>query len=198
MPTTSRLPSRAKKTYTLPLGLQTGDFLYLIKRLRDMTDRDKTDHWDLLASELGAESPAEDLSHEPVSAVEQSQTTPETTVSEPPAPEPPAPEPSPPEASLPEPSPPEPVAKPRRSAAGWDQLASELGVAPKDASEERVAEAVKQPAELVEERTETIGESAKAPEEPGEKRPARRRRRRRRKTREPDKNRIGRCRPSPV
>lgn len=168
-------PAGRRNPILLCLSLHVGDFPNALNGVRDMTDRDKANHWDLLASELGAQPPAEDfqedLQDEPASAAEQSQMTPETTTPEPAAPEPP---------------PPEPVAESRGSAAGWDQLASELGIVPNETSEEQAADAIEEPIELVEEFTQAIEELAEVVDGSGEKMPARRRRKRYRKTRDPD------------
>lgn len=80
-----------------------------------MPDPRKSDHWDLLASELGAERAPEDVAEEPAASGERPEAVPE---------------PPPPKA------PSRGVAKPPRRAPNWDALASQLGVAPEIRAEE--------------------------------------------------------------
>jgi hypothetical protein len=87
-----------------------------------MTDseKEKSDHWDLLASELGAEPELEQVEPALPSAAEQPDTTP-----------PPTPAPALPEARSPGDRSEGPPARPHRPAPDWDALASELGLAPR-------------------------------------------------------------------
>ncbi len=87
-------------------------------KFRRMTDPQDSNHWDLLASELGAPPPPEE---EKKPQVEPDHPTQEPEA----ATEGPAPDQEPPPPELP---PPELPPKPRRAPTDWSQLAEELGI----------------------------------------------------------------------
>jgi len=169
-----------------------------------MTDPGKSNHWDLLASELGTGPHVEASKDKPEPAGEQPEVGPETTAAEP----------------IPAKTPlDEPAAESRRPIPDWDALASQLGIVPEEKPTEPPpeetplkdpAKVVEEPSHVIEEPTDVIEETAYPIEAPSDvrrqavdvveatgeaakKKPASRRRKRRRKTREPDEAVAGRC-----
>ena len=86
-----------------------------------MSEPGRSDHWDLLASELGAESTSEEVEKGPASAAER----PDATLP-----------PPPPEATVGERLSEERPARARRPAPNWDAVASALGLTPEPETEE--------------------------------------------------------------
>lgn len=140
-----------------------------------MTDQKNSNHWDLLASELGADPPRDGPEDEPMPVAEQPEVPPETIPPEP----------------IPDEPPPTEARRSERPTSDWDALASDLGVVPQPAMDETVPEEipVHEPTGGVEEPGDVVQEPADSTErvtEATESKPSRRRRKRRRKSPQPD------------